>query len=189
MWPLAPALTARHLSNCRLLENRERILEHMPKHAVCAELGILRGDFSSAILAGAQPARLHLIDIDKAAAAHAEIRFAGEIRDRVVHVHRGDSAATVLSLPDSYLDWAYIDGDHSYDGVRRDLDAVRRKLKPRGLIALNDYIFFGPSDFVKYGVIEAVNEFCLTHDYELLYFALQGRMYNDVVIRQIDSQP
>src|SRR5690242_12845224 len=105
MWPEARALTARQLSNCRVLESRERILEHLPKHAVCAELGIWRGDFSRAILAATQPARLHLVDIDEEAARHASVRFASQVRDGVVQVHRGDSADTVLSLPDAYLDW------------------------------------------------------------------------------------
>ena len=185
MWPPAPALTARHLSRCVLLENRERMLEHMPRQAVCAELGILRGDFSATILRLTQPTRLHLIDIDDSAVKAATSRFSQEILNGTVRLHRGDSADTMMTMPEGYFDWVYIDGDHSHEGVRRDLESARLKLKADGIIALNDYIYFGPSDFVKYGVVEAVNEFCLKHDFELLFFALSGRMYNDVAIRRI----
>jgi hypothetical protein len=186
MWPPAQALTSRHISNCVLLESREKILEYIPKNGVCAELGILRGDFSETILAKTEPARLHLIDLDDSAVKIAETRFRREIENGTVRLHRGDSAETVMSMPDEYFDWVYIDADHSYNAVQRDLAAVRLKLKAKGIIALNDYVYFAPSDFVKYGVIEAVNEFCLRYDFELLFFALQGRMYNDVAIRKLD---
>src|SRR5215210_8168208 len=41
---------------------RELLLQAMPKHAICAEIGVWEGDFSQCILDSTQPAKLHLID-------------------------------------------------------------------------------------------------------------------------------
>src|SRR5262245_34391706 len=161
MWPKARALPERHLRNCRLLESRERMLELLPRGAICAEVGIDKCDFSAKILAATTPAMLHLADISERSIARAGERFAREIAAGRVETHLGDSSALVGALPDGSLDWIYIDGDHFYDGVRRDLEAARTKVAEGGLIAVNDYIYFSSSDFCKYGVVEAVNEFCV----------------------------
>lgn len=185
MWPPAAQLEDVHVRNCRLFPNRYAMTEHLPKGSVCAEIGVETGDFSQHLLTTVRPAKLYLIDFAEEATRNAERRFAEQVRAGVVQVHRGDSATTLASFPDAYFDWVYIDADHAYDGVRKDLEAARVKVKPGGPIALNDYTYFGPLDFAKYGVVEAVHEFCLKYRYEIAMMALHPRLYNDVVLRPI----
>lgn len=184
-WPVTPRLQEKHIQNCRLITDRVAMLEHLPKGGVCAEVGIFKCDFSEQILSVLQPEKLHLIDIDPASIEIAGRRFQKEIGEGRAEIHHGDSSSILARFPDQSLDWVYIDGDHNYPGVKKDLEQARVKVKEGGLISLNDYIYFGTTGLAKYGVIEAVNEFCLTYDYELIMMALHGRMYNDVTLRKI----
>ena len=42
-----------------------------------------------------------------------------------VHIHRMSSDEWFKDQPDNFLDWIYIDGDHSYEGSLRDLQNAR----------------------------------------------------------------
>ena len=185
LWPTAAELSAEHVRNCRVYPSRDLPLELVPPDAICAEVGIFRCEFSTEILRRTKPRELHLIDIDPQWLNIARGKFLNEIaRDQVV-LHQGDSSTVLRSLQPASFDWIYVDGDHNYDGCKKDIEAAALCVKPGGMIALNDYTFWGPSDFNKYGVMEAVNEFCVTYGWEFVYLALQGRGYHDVAIRKI----
>jgi spermidine synthase len=185
LWPMATELAAEHVRNCRVYPNRVAPLELVPQDAICAEVGIFECDFSAEIRKRA-PKELHLIDIDPQWLDGARRRFPGDIASGRIVLHEGDSSTVLRSLPPASFDWIYIDGDHHYDGCKKDIEAAAECLKPGGLMALNDYTFWGASDFYKYGVMEAVNEFCATEGWEFVYFALQGRGYHDVAIRKMN---
>jgi hypothetical protein len=147
---------------------------------VGAEVGVWKGDFAATLLRETRPRRLHLIDpwrfLDDE--AYSDAKYGGaEARDQadmdaihrgvlrrfrwprlrgVVKVHRAPSVEAAAELPDGSLDWVYIDGDHTYEGVRADIEAFRRKVKPGGLMLADDY---GDRGWWADGVKRAFDEF------------------------------
>lgn len=177
-----PRLTEAQLTNSRLLPIREDILNHMPKGGVCAEIGTQTGWFAKLIMARMRPAKLHIYDLDFTPFEYPAFRAA--IDEGVIELHQGDSATLLARAPDRHFDFIYIDGDHAYAGVVRDLQQAVRKIKDDGWIVCNDYAIYSPLEQMKYGVYRAVNEFCLQHDFEIVYLALQKWGYHDVALRK-----
>lgn len=168
------------LDPCRVLADRETLLDRLPKHAVCAEIGTQEGRFADAILRITRPHEFHVVDIDL---SRLDSRAALAAEPAVV-LHEQDSADCLAEFPDRYFDWIYIDADHSYPAVRRDADVALRKLKDDGYLVFNDYIFWSHEQMLPYGVVTAVNEICIEHDLAFVYFALHRSMYCDVALRR-----
>lgn len=61
-----------------------------------------------------------------------------QLRDKVVPLV-GRSQDTLPQLASEQFDLVFIDGDHSYEGVKFDLTQALRLVKPGGEIALHDY--------------------------------------------------
>jgi SAM-dependent methyltransferase len=159
---------------------RERLLQAMPAHAICAEIGVWEGDFSRRMLDRTRPAKLHLIDPWRyeqdltykdslyggqigGSQAHLDgvyarvcKRFAPEIAAGQVLIHRGDSHTVCEQFEDQYFDWIYIDGNHLYEFAIRDLRLYHRKVKPGGFLTGDDYAEGG---WWQGGVKKAVDEF------------------------------
>jgi SAM-dependent methyltransferase len=175
----APPLEARHLEGCQVLPSREvMIREYLPKSGVVAEVGVSEGYNARTILEGAQPRELHLID-QNFSRFHEHGLF--ELTDDI-HLHEGQSAPALASFPDAYFDWIYIDADHQYLGIARDIQQAKRAVKPDGFLVFNDYVFYSHTELLRYGVVHAVNELCLAEDWRFRYFALEPQMHCDVAL-------
>lgn len=141
-------------------ENRRKLLEEMPKGGRCAEIGVWNGGFSREILDVTDPAELVLIDPWDLLAArsesehthgrHSDAAFMEGMYRNVsalygdldtVSIRKGFSVEVLESFPDDYFDWVYIDGNHLFDAVRRDLALSFRKVRPGGIVAGDDFFW------------------------------------------------
>lgn len=186
-------LQPRHIRNARIVLDRSAFLDALPKHGVVAEAGVNRGDFSAEILAITKPEKLHLVDIWASARYHGGLeqlvrdRFAREIADERVLIERGLSTEVLRRFPDGYFDWVYIDTDHSYETTAAELEIARRKVKPGGIIGGHDYVTGNWDGGVRYGVVEAVHEFCVRHDWELVLLTHETDRHLSFAIRAIEG--
>ena len=134
---------------------RMRLLNHLPKNSIGAEIGVWHGQFSQHILDVVQPRELHLIDpwsyqpdYDNTSFGAAENaqkmnqKFQA-VTDKFgqmpqVTIHRAYSQDALASFPDGYFDWVYIDGNHNYEVVAADILLAADKVKPNGIICGDD---------------------------------------------------
>ncbi|OGO14219.1 MAG: hypothetical protein A2Y53_03695 [Chloroflexi bacterium RBG_16_47_49] len=72
--------------------------------------------------------------------------------------YQGDSVEVAKIYNDGLISVLFIDGDHSYLGVKRDIDAWYPHVKEHGVILFHDCDESSP------GVMWAVSEFVYTHD-------------------------
>jgi SAM-dependent methyltransferase len=204
-----PALPPEFVESACLLANRDRILPLLPRGGQIVEVGVALGQFSRKLIDACAPACFTAIDSFRlhelpsfwghppshyfGIATHADwyaTAFAAEIAANRMRILEGDSAGEMEKLADASIDVFYIDADHNYDAVKRDLEVAARKLRPDGWLIVNDYILVdGLGASQPYGVIYATNEFMLSHGFAMQYLALQTNMYCDVVLRRAGRVP
>lgn len=152
-------------------EVRADILSRIPIGSICAEVGVWKGDFSAQILKVVSPKKLYLIDpwkshpqyqsswyrcsqleMDKTYEKVVE-RF---VNENAVDVCRLSSVKAASQFPDLYFDFIYIDGNHLYEFVKKDIESYFPKLKHGGIMVGDDY---GDQGWWKDGVTDAFDEF------------------------------
>ena len=144
--------------NCQIIsevgvfegENFRRMIEHGPAIAVAVDLWKETGVVSQND-SGYTQDRLDRI----------YNTFKSEMCEKKsVKILREDTNAAASRFPDEYFDLIYIDGDHTYEGCKRDIEAWYPKLKKNGFFTGDDYWNrTAPNTGVQFGVKKAVNEF------------------------------
>lgn len=77
-----------------------------------------------------------------------------------MRLYRMMSDEAAKNFPDEYFDLIYIDGDHSYEGCKKDLEAWWPKVKKGRFFLGDDYSHqHAPVTGMKFEVIRAVDEF------------------------------
>ncbi len=170
------------LVHCQLIGNRHRAIETLPKGGIVAEVGTQTGQFADHIYEVAQPKRLHLFDLSLE--WFDKNLLVEPIQQGIVQFHIGDSPSKLGEFPDEHFDWLYIDGDHSYGGVTKDIAQAVRTVKRDGVLVFNDYTVWSPLEVCNYGVLKAVNELVNGGEWEFLYLALHPWGYHDVALHR-----
>ena len=140
---------------------RSGILEHFPHNSVGAEIGVWKGEWASFINDAINPKKYYLLDpwkflppvtrrdLDKwyrGAIAKSQEDMDDIYKD-VCSMFKDSENIEVIRTQGEYaeqyinqdeLDWVYIDGDHSYEAVTKDLEISFRLVKSGGLITGDD---------------------------------------------------
>lgn len=167
------------------------------KHGdIGAEIGVCAGVFAYHCLLQQKPSKLYLIDpwqyglqadvdlnptAEKQAGRDAQYQIVFETFAPFpnVEVVRMKSEEAVTLFQNDFFDYVYIDGEHSYNAVLRDLTNYFPKIKVGGYLIGDDYGWAGIS--------QAVQKFLNDHADEVFWFGdpYKGKTGGQFAIRRL----
>lgn len=155
------------------IKTRDKFCELIDTHKykICAEIGVQHGDFSRHLL-NSNLEKLYLIDCWQHQTKYVDVanvqqQYQDEIynsvitkfkNDKRVQIIKGFSLSVCREFPINYFDFVYLDSDHSYDHISKEIKKWYKKVKPGGMIAGHDYVD-GIINNTEFGVKKAVDEF------------------------------
>lgn len=134
------------------------------------EVGVFRGIYAKQIIHSLKPQTYYGVDnykVDAQRPPHKNYQTQEQLDQLYLDVQRSLSGHYLLRLNsdeaaihfvDNSLDFVYIDADHTYESVKRDLLAWYPKVRKGGIFGGHDYIARNKKAGVDFGVIQAVDE-------------------------------
>jgi hypothetical protein len=141
-------------------ERRSKLLESFPRNSKGVEIGVDKGVHSKQILDIVEPDHLVLVDIWEETESYPHYDHSNNYLttcktmrfEKNVSILKMDSTVATTQFPDNYFDWVYIDGDHNYEGVLKDLHSWYPKIKEGGIISGDDYVVTDIKHDVKFAL-------------------------------------
>ena len=158
------------------------IKQHLQTVDIAVEIGVWRGDYSMQIINTLQPNKFYGVDpyklypgmVSAPGPEYSNQATLDQLADSVERkfnsvnaiLHRMTSVESAEMFEDECVDFIYIDGDHTYDGVTSDISAWWPKIKKGGVFSGDDYTTGTTGKGFAFGVIQAIEEFANEHNYE-----------------------
>ncbi len=184
-------LDQKNIQNLKVVLSRDHLLKLLPKNCIITEIGVDKGDFSFKIISLTHPKKLYLIDTwgseryNENKMNYVTKRFQEKIDAGIVTIKRGTSEKELNKFEDNFFDWVYIDTSHSYKQTVKELELCRMKVKDGGIIAGHDYCQGNITEALAYGVVQAVNQFCIKNNWEFIYLTHETDRYLSFAIEKI----
>jgi predicted O-methyltransferase YrrM len=166
------------------------IADLVPCNEIYGEIGVFKGELAKVLLDKLSPRELVLFDLFEGhmGSGNADGNFYNEVNlaDEYVRLQtelpasvlfqKGDSSTNLHGFADNHFTMIYIDGDHSYEGCKKDLEAALHKVKVGGWIMGHDYQMNMEKARTRYhfGVKQAVDEFCVSHGLSIHALGMDG---------------
>lgn len=186
------------------LPMRKDLHEHIKRCAVkkgitfnrIAEVGVWKGDHAKMMWDAYQPKTMALVDMwaettDPRYKAENEnivrSKFPDQIEQNTVTTVRGDSNKWFDAQLNNSLDLIYLDTIHAYGQTAAEINRIHRIISPQGYICVHD--FGHPANSaaggMEYGVIEALVDFAIYHNWELLGVSLNDEPYRSMCMQRV----
>jgi len=149
-------------------KHREFVLYRFKSGSVGAEIGVYAGDFAKRMVSIVKPKELYLID-----PWDSEHIFFCFLQNYIHNLkERGTKINAIKStvedaysdnrIESDYFDWVYLDTNHDYESMTRQLVICQNIVKKNGLITGDDY---DPPHWP--GVVRAVDEYALQNNLDV----------------------
>lgn len=143
-----------------------KLVEFGWKNLVGCEVGVYKGRNAGDMLRHLDIKTLYLVDIDLKQCD--DTRVVQDLKEEVKWIEKKSQEVTTKDIPE-LLDFVYIDADHHYEPVKKDIETYWPMVKPGGLMGGHD--FFGNG---KRYIEDAVGEFIYEKRLSGTFFAAAG---------------
>jgi hypothetical protein len=178
-----------------VFDTRNDMLKHYSnlfQKPVMCEIGVFKGEFFKYLLENCDPSKIEGVDLFNGIAGSGDVDGNNPIQvdmnqvytelqmeyadNPIVSFHKDYSNKYLEKQENDKYDIIYIDADHSYSAVKRDIEIAFQKVKNNGFIIGHDYELNKNKcrENWTFGTKQAVDEFCENYSQKICAKGMDG---------------